>query len=332
MGYFDTPADMRTDILFRAGESTVNTSGPFYTRVLEYINRAYLDLCRGNGPLQPDAQVIFRWAIKHPPQNLTLQPKYSTGTISVTNNNSIATVSQTISSSVSGYHLIVDGETDVFRVTSHTAGTDSLTLDSVYTGDTSATATFKLVKLEYTIGNNDIMKLISPMRIFQQAESHQDYKIYGLQPDKFDELFPIARVRSGIPTAFKIVRVNSNNVTVVFNRYMETDLLKVEFDYTLLPTKLTAATTTDNILVPDEYRYVINDWALAFIFKDKNDNRYADALGTARAGWQTMVSEWRYDQMLTDPTYAQVIAREDDFGLDDRLIRTESGLILGYID
>jgi len=320
-----------SDVLHRGGQNPTSVTDPFYSKVLEYINRAYRDLCRGTNPLDPHANVIFRWAVKYPYSSVILQPQYTTGTVAVTNNSASITFSGTIANSVAGYHFFVTGENDVFKISAHTAGTATATLDTVYTGTTAGTATFALRKLEYTLGSNDVMRLTSPFRTYQPKDFDENYKIYGLNVDRFDSLYPLNRIKSGTPEAFKVTSISNGNYVVQFNRYMSTDMLKVDYDYVALPTELTVGTADSAILVPVEYRYVIADWALAFLFKDKNDNRYEDAVNKAKAGFAEMVAKYRYEFADVDETYGQIIARDDDYGAQQNVLRTESGLIVGFI-
>lgn len=321
---------MRSDVLFRGGENPTNTGGAYYSKAMEYINRAYVDLCRGNGPLMPTSNVVFKWALKYPSQTLTLEPKYDTGTVSVTLNSANVTFSDVIANSKATWYLIVDGDPTVYRVSTHTAGTATATLDSVFTGETDSDATYKLVKLEYTLGSNDILRLISPLRTFKTSDLMTEPRIYGIEANRFDTLFPIYRVAAGIPSAFKVISTRDNNVIIMFNKYMDEDYLRVEYDYVDKPADLTASSVTTDIRVPEDFRHVIVDWALCFLFQDKNDNRYETAISLARVGFENMVNQNRYEAAFTDPNYGQIIAREDDYGLHDRLLRTESGLIVGF--
>lgn len=330
MGFFDTPVAIRSDVLFRAGESTTNTGGRYYSKVIDYINRAHLDLCRGNNPLDPEANVIFKWALKHPPGIIRLEPKYDSGTVSATLGDSTITFSSVIANSVAGWHIKIDGEDDVFRINSHTAGTATANIDTGFTGTTVSAATFKLMKLEYEVGGGELLRLVSPFRVFQSSNYTDDYKIYGISPDKFDQLYPLSRIQSGIPECFKVVKTRGNTATIIFNRYLDTEYLKVEYDYTEKPDVLTTSSTTDDIFVPDEWRYIIADFALAMVLKDKSDDKYDDAVSKARAGFAGLVSATRYESNFTDDGYGHIISREDDF-YNDTLLRTESGLLVGYI-
>lgn len=323
--------DLIQDVLHRAGQNPSNVNDPYYAKTLQYINRAYRDLVRGTNPLDPHANVVFRWAVKYPFSSVILQPEYTTGTVSVTQNSATITFSGTITNSVAGYHFFVDGENDVFRILTHTAGTSTATIDTTYTGDTDAAAAYSLRKLEYTLGSNDIMRLVSPIRTHQPKDVDGNYKIFGLNPDRFDSLYPLNRIQSGIPEAFKVNQISDGSYVIQFNRYMATDLLKCEYDYVAFPAELTTATANSAILVPAEYRFVISDWALSFIHKDKNDNRYEDAVNKAKAGFGEMVAKYRYELADVDETYGQLIARDDDFSMGNQILRTDSGMIVGFV-
>lgn len=331
MGFFDTPVSIRSDILFRAGEGSSNSSGRYYSKSIDYINRAHLDICRGNNPLDPTANVVFRWALKHPPGIFRVEPKYDTGTVSATLGSNSITFSDVIADSKTGWHIIFDDHEDVFRVNAHTAGTSTATIDSSFTGANISGGGYKLVKLEYELGSNDILRLLSPFRVFQSSAMRGDYRIYGVSNSKFDTMFPLNRIQSGVPDAFKIIKVAENNIRILMNRYMDSEYLKVEYDYAYKPSVLTTTSVSTDILVPDEWRFVIADFALALILKDKSDDKYDDAVSKARAGFNALVNATKYDTTAVDDSFGQFISREDDFDLGGRILRTESGLILGYV-
>ncbi|MCP3682689.1 MAG: hypothetical protein GY861_08375, partial [bacterium] len=170
MANLTTITDLIKDVLHRSGENPTDITGKYYNKSVEYINRARLDILKGKTPTDPDKHVNFRFAVSHPPKNLTLLPKITTGTVSVTNNSTTVTFSTAPNQlgadiDADGWYLYIDGEYDVYRIAAHTAAGTNATLDSVFTGTTAGTASYKLVKLEYDIGSSDILRLISPLRI-----------------------------------------------------------------------------------------------------------------------------------------------------------------------
>ena len=84
MANLTTISDVVQDVLFRAGQNPTDTSGDYYAKALQYANRTRLELLKGNGPLKPEANVAFKWAVKYPPANFIIQPYFNTLSVLVT--------------------------------------------------------------------------------------------------------------------------------------------------------------------------------------------------------------------------------------------------------
>ena len=128
---------------------TTNTTEQ--AKVLQTIQDVYRDIC---------AKTDWWWLSKRVLMATT--PKVSSGTVSVTQNNTAITFStapQQYSSnvSVSGFTFLVSGSTDdalaTYRISSHTSAATAATLDAVYTGTTDTAATFTCY--------NDVLELAS---------------------------------------------------------------------------------------------------------------------------------------------------------------------------
>jgi hypothetical protein len=328
MSYPQTAVDMIQDVLHQAGEPPTNTSGPYYDKGWELINRCRLDIVRGNGPLDPDAHVAFKWAIKYPPGSFVIQPKITAGTVAVVQDSTSVTFSVDPTSDPVGWHLIIDGEPDIYRIVSSARGPYSpAVLDCAFTGTTNAAATFKLIKIEYDLGTNDIIRLISPLRIYRDHSAAKTQPtVDGLQEDRFDELFPLRDIVTGVPEAFKIVEEADNTVKIVISRYSDTDKMKVEYRCILLPADIDDASAEAEILIPAEYRFVCTDWAASMIMFDKGDNKHEATKKKAQLGFEAMCKDYKFQMTETDPNAFRVISREDKCQYSDRLLKTNSGL------
>lgn len=312
MANLSTVTDMIEYVLYTAGQ-TQETTDFFYDRALEHINRARLELVKGVSPMNPKHRVNFKWAKKYPPYSFVIQPEAATTSISITQNSATVTFSSTIATSMVGYRLIIDNEYDVYRVATHTAGTDSATIDTVFTGTTNAAAGYKLVKIEYELGSNDIIRLISPMTIYRSNDNDNPVcKIYGVDDDRFDADFPIGDIQSGVPDFFKIVYISDANWTIMLNKYSDSTYIKVEYDIIQLPDDLTTSSTASEILIPKENRQVCCDWASSLLLADKTDNKAIDLLKKAQAGYEGMILDSKSLFPDLDPSFARFISREDN--------------------
>lgn len=324
MANLTTTNDLLIAGLFQSGvtnsTTTADTSNPLYLQGLIYLNRVHLDLKRGNGPLSPDSNITFKWAIKSPTSVLILQPKYDTDTVAVTNGSNTATLSTPGSTDFTDYHLILDEEDDVHRVSSHSGGNATLTLDAAYTGDTDAAASYKLVKVQYNIGSSDIMRLVEPFRVYEAGPEGDVYLVNSMDNAEFDKTWPLSRVTSGIPSKFKVVKENDGTWTIQFNRYRDEDQMRAEYDYIDVPSDLTASPDTTPE-VPREYRSIISDWVAALVLQDKNDNKATSFFNLAQNNWRSMVKEYDARAFGMTTRFGKITPRRDQTGSITRRLR-----------
>jgi hypothetical protein len=273
-------SELLDDILRRAGETTSGNS-KYEARTLIYLNRAYRSLAQGG--LEFDNKKVRDWWWLHTQGNLVLQPIRNTGTVSVTQNNATATLSATVASDLDNYFFKVTGWPDVFKISAHTAGSASLALDSVYTGDTNATATYTLFKLDYDLAA-DFARLVTP---FRRSQSSED-EVFSISLREFNDQNPLGSLRDGSPDRFTFVDQN----TVRFNARGDADgdYIRLDYFYIKTVTDLTDS-TTEEPLVPIQHRHVLADLGLYFLLMDKESPKVQGILAQAKSGLQAMHME-----------------------------------------
>lgn len=284
MAHLRYTSDIINDALFRAGEPTDGTSD-YEASALDYVNRAYRALWTGGGEIAPDINEAWLWLKKDPPGVLNLEPVISVGTVTVTNGVATITFSTGPTPSTVGWFLRVDGHSDVFRISVHTGGSTSATLDSIYTGP-SGTFTFDLMKLEYSLAA-DIHRIIAPMRV-QAAGSGE---IEGTDLKSMEANSPLKTIGGGVPDRFALVtetKVRFNSAGLLDPG----DYIRVEYDYLAVPSDLTDS-PAEEPLVPLHYRQVLADYALFMLAIAKNDDRAGGWLKQAQAGIISMASDNR---------------------------------------
>lgn len=309
------------DVLFRSGEPTDGTSD-FNTQALEYLNRAYRAIWMGGGEFVKDMNEPWLWLKKSPPGTLTLQPVRDSGTVNVANNSTTATLSAVVSTDLDNWFLKVEGNPDVFRVSAHTSGSATLTLDSVYTGADNATASYTLMKLEYSLAS-DVLRISAPMRCY----SDNIAEVVGIDLASLDRDYPLRDIETGTPDKFAMVAEQ----TVRFNRAggtSSTDLRRVEYDYLRVPDDLTDS-GAEEPLVPLQHRQVLADLTLFYLFSAKSDARVEQVGVQARAGLEAMRSDNRARTAQMGRGIAQLSPRLGNRLRSPRVLRTSSGLIIG---
>lgn len=277
-----TSADIIADVLFRAGEPTDGTSD-FYGQAIKELNRAYRDIWTGGGAVLAGESEPWLWLKKDPPGVLILNPVII-GACAVVNNSASVTLSAVQATSLTGRFFKIDSHPDVFRVSAHIGGTAAVTLDSVYTGPTNTSASYKAMQMEYTLAT-DTLRIVAPMRIYAQGY----FEVDGVDLISLERDDPLAYVVSGPPTRFAMV----GEQKVRFNTYAglsSTELMRLEYDYLQRP----AAELADDSaqpLMPIEHRQVLADLTLFYLLTDKSDLR-AEAIGfQAKAGIRSMIAD-----------------------------------------
>lgn len=296
MANLTTGADLRGYVLDRAGELTDGTS-EFHSQVLEYLNRQYLSICLGGCEVAPDVREDWWWLRKYPPGVLTLSSPITTGTVLVTQGQTSITFSAAPAASVATWSFQTAGDPTVYRVSAHTGGQTGATLDSAYVGTTDAAATYTLLKLEYDLAV-DVLRLIGPLRCALSNGNDDPYKIYAKNRFDLETWWPPVEMLTGVPEYYSVVQQvttetgSATKTTVRFNRGGRSEgQTRVEYDYLRKPSVL--AGSSEEPLIPWEWRHVLADAALYLLLVQKNDSR-ADTAGlSAKTGLLALQREHR---------------------------------------
>lgn len=323
MANYQFSADLIADILFRAGEPTDGTSD-FDAIALKYLNRAYQALVMGGGEVDSDINEDWWWARKHPPGVLNLIPEITLGTLTATNNSTSITFTNAPAASVVGYFIRIGDHPDLFRIATHTAAATAATLDAAFTGTTGASQTFHLFKAEYDLAS-DVVRVISPMRIYQGTLSEVD----GTELMSLERDHPLREIQAGAPLQFALVTERK----IRFSHYgpasdTTPNMIRVEYDYIYRPADLTDSGSEEPI-VPLNYRKLLTDIALTFLFVDKNDDRASSVSGLAKKGLQAMENEQRSRMVNYSRNYGTLYPRPEKRTSFRHPLRTDSGFIIG---
>ena len=326
MANLTTNADILDESLDQVGELTDGNSD-YESNALIYYNRVFQMLAAGGVALNPVVNEDWWWLRKHPPGSLVLQPKITTGTLSVTKEGVSITFSSAPAASVAGWFLKVDTHVDIFRITAHTGGATGATIDVGYTGDTSATAAYKIFKLEYDLAT-DVFRAISPMRVFRgQFAATKPGEIDGMDLRALESQYPLKVVAEGVPAAWAIIQESSATPKVRFSHYADA-LSRVEYDYLFVPSDL--ADDGNSPIVPRLYRHILVDGTAYFLAILKNDTK-ADTFGLLmRNGIAAMATENRQKTASIGRSYGKIFPRADLMSAPHtgRRFRTESGMLL----
>lgn len=149
MSQFRTTADILNEVLQKSGEPT-NGNSPFQTIALTYVNKVHQAIIGGGSILNLNVDEPWVWARSRFPMVVELQPAYTSGSVTVSNQATNIVFSQAPSQSVEGWHFQVIGKSTVYKITNHTASGTAATLDSNFVDD-SGVYNFRAMKLDYQI-------------------------------------------------------------------------------------------------------------------------------------------------------------------------------------
>ena len=316
MGNFLSTADIKRAALRTVGENTDGTS-QYDSTCMEYINDIYFKILSAGNVFEVNMAENWVWAKAQYPGVLELIAPYMTGTISVTNASTAATLSGAPSAglgSFAGRLLKIDGRPEFFYINAHTAGSASITLDANYTDTTGSGLSYKIYKLEYALASN-ILRLFSPMIVYRNQDvvlnsAGEDRRIHCIDLAALQRDFPLYLLQDGTPTRFAQVYESATAITVRFNKAVDVST-RVEYDYIPIPTEL-QDTDASVPLIPREHRCVLQYGAQYKLAVDKNDQRAPLFLQEVQAQCQAMINANRKDSNMASNRFGLFEPRQEN--------------------
>lgn len=155
MAQFRTTADIMDLALTNAGEVT-NGNSPYESDLLNKLNRVHHTLISGGTislgkDVTLDIDEVWPWSRAKRPMILELQPKITTGTVTLTLGSEAGTFSSGPSVSVAGWYLRVSGQEGTYRIASHTAAATAFELDGAWPLASVSGGSFTLFQLDYDL-------------------------------------------------------------------------------------------------------------------------------------------------------------------------------------
>ena len=300
-------------VLRRSGELTDGTSD-YNEDALEYVNKVYRDVLSGSNEYDVDINEDWGWAKSQYPKVITLEPKYNTGSVSLTQGSTAGTFSSPPSDSKANWWLKLDSRPEYFRLSSHTAAAAGFVLDGEYTGETGASLGYKVVKIDYVLdpGNDEkILRLIAPFEIYktQDFTGDDEGKVYSLSFNEFKKLYPLKDLEEDIPTHFTEILDNNGIKTVRFNKYAN-EKTRVEYEYIPEPVKLKDSGGSLP-LIPIDFRDALIYGAIYHILLDKSDNKAANFLELLQQKLRAMIKDHRREKSYGAKRKGALVPRQE---------------------
>lgn len=323
MANFLSTSDLKKVALAMVGELTDGTS-EYDAKAVEYLNRIQLAILAGSNEYNIALSEPWSWGKSKYPGTLKLEPSFTDGTVSLTNNSVNGSFSSAPTESQAGKFLKISGDSEFYRIATHTASATAFTLDQAYLGDTGGGLSYNAYKLDYDT-TTGILRLIAPMRAFKLQNFAEDDsgEIPGCDLHTMMREHPWHRLESGIPTRFAELFHNTDTgvYTIRFNRTVG-DVARVEYDYIPIPTDLTDS-GSNYPLVPRENRMVLAHGAAYHLAMDKNDSRAAEHYKNLTLGLGALVLAERRQRTNYGKRQANLIPRRDQMSTSRKYINQE---------
>lgn len=251
------------------------------TLLKRFINEAQQEVLRA-----------YEWPFLRSPTPLAIQtvPDITTGTVATTAGSTSITFSTTpvdsngSNVSVSGRYIQTSSSKDWYRITAHTSGTTSATLE-IGAINTAAAATFTVRKFFYSTST-------SVDRIIQIYQDVLPYQLRSTTPEWFQSFNP-GFLASGTPRLYCMAGIDSasGSGTPQFRLWPSPDsVINLRIDYYTVATDLSS--DSDVSVIPAKWHTtVLLEGAKAKAFQFDDDTRYADSVKLFLNGIEEMKEE-----------------------------------------
>lgn len=211
----------------------------------------------------------FEWPFNRASNPLVIQTAtdYTTGTVSTTAGSTTVTFSGTIASSMAGRFLQTSSSNDWYRVTAHTAGTNTATIEIAALYD-NATATYTLRKAYYSTSS-------AVDRILQVTQSILPYQLIETGLEYFQAFNP-GFLSTGTPRIYVMAGVDSSGYPQ-FRLWPVPDAkINLYVDYLIVPVDMSA--DANESVIPDKWRLdVLIEGAKCQAYGFLDDTRSAES-------------------------------------------------------
>lgn len=260
-------------------DPTISAQGTLLKR---WINNAQQQILRS-----------FEWPFLRSPTPLVVQtvPDISSGTVATTAGSTSITFSTTpvdsngSNVSVSGRFIQTSSSNDWYKITAHTSGTTSATLEiaAIYT---ATAATYSVRKLYYSTSSN-------VDRIIQIFQDILPYQLIETTPEYFQSFNP-GFLSSGTPRLYCAAGIDSSSGsgTPQFRLWPNPDaVINLRIDYYTVATDMSA--DADISVIPAKWHTtVLLEGAKAQAYSFMDDSRYKDSIVLFNAGIEEMKNEY----------------------------------------
>lgn len=221
MSNFRTTADILDGVLARCGEITSDMNqgtSQWRTRALLYLNQIHHNIVMGGCELNVEVDEPWIWARSPFPLIIRANTGITNGTCALTYGSLAGTFSAAPTDptganiSVQGWHLRPTGAPEIYKITQHTSGSTSFTLDAPFPQATNASLNFWLFQIDYD--------LIGQSLTIDQTNNKLDFVESGttlVTATLTMGSYTPAGLATQVATALNAATTVSNTYTVTYN-------------------------------------------------------------------------------------------------------------------
>lgn len=312
MSNLETTEDLVQYVEAGMREKTDGTS-VFRPAILGLLNRTYRSIVAGgtselNTALnrvgkRAEEPVVFDWARSKFPYAFNFQAPENTGTLTATNNSTSLTFSAGPTPDLTDWYIRINNEDEIYRISAHTAGNTSATIDAAFVGAGGSGLTFSAFKLVYDISPSDgIIIPVGPIQVYASGGDKQIEIIDDRARMQTDHLIA---VRMGMPDKASIVKRTDTSISLLFNGYPET-IERAEMSY--VPPALALSIGGNYPLIPKDKRVILAHLTLYYMLERVDDNRAVNHLNIAGGLWDALVNASHGPTKASNPDYGKVFA------------------------
>ncbi len=257
--------DILKTLQLDVGEASDGLTGDYATEFQGYILRAYWEILK---------KERWPWAMSDVPGTIVTAASVNATANSISSADpAVMTLSATHATTLKGYKVYLDATQAIYRVASHTAGTDSVTLDSEFVEDTtSGPVTF--YKDEYAVASKDVMKIWDPLAI--RGQWGGDVPLYSKTDfeDQYGRSWSPGPAPIEAATEIHWDFASADGVRQLRFAPWSEDKMVLEYDYTKFHTlDFSGAGAVDTPKIPRESRQVLVFLSSYYAFVLKDDTK-----------------------------------------------------------
>lgn len=273
----------------RAAGELDDGSSPFRSDIEILVDMAHKAIVSGGAELDEEGQRphVFAWAKSANNIPLKIVPKIASGTINATEDSTTITFSSNISQDLTDWFIRINEGDEVYRITAHTPGTNTATIDLGFIDSTVVGASYEAFKLRYTFGSSNILLPTGNIKVHRYKKMDKSF-IDVRSKEALEEMYPLSKVKEEDPCIAGIVNFSDGNLTVQLNAYPK-EALRMELPFIPIPADLTIG--GNDPIVPAHKRVVIAELAAHYFLVNRDDDRATLHFNRAVRQFASLVNE-----------------------------------------